>query len=196
MKNVIAMTMAAAIIGMAGMSFTKGKTADAAGHGSSITWVGKKVTGQHSGTIDFKSVDMKFDKSGVLTAANFEVDMTSIKCTDLEGDKAGKLEGHLKSDDFFGVESHPVASFSSTMVEHKGDGQYMIKGDLTIKGKSNPIEFRSQVSSHNGHTTAKAELVVNRTLYDVKYGSGSFFDGLGDNMIYDDFNLNINVHTH
>ena len=83
---------------------------------SMITWKGYKVTGSHEGIISIKSGHLNFDKD-ILTGGNFEIDMSTIIVTDLEGEYKGNLEGHLKSDDFFGVTKFPSASLNFTKVE-------------------------------------------------------------------------------
>ena len=83
---------------------------------SQINWTGKKVLGKHHGTIDFKEGALQFD-GDVLIGGEFVVDMTSIKVTDLEGDSKGQLEGHLNSDDFFGVANYETATLKITNVE-------------------------------------------------------------------------------
>lgn len=155
---------------------------------SVINWHAAKVTGEHEGTVKLLSASLEME-NGLLTGGEFVADMSTINVTDLQGEYAQKLEGHLKSDDFFGVAKHPTASFKTTSVKKLDDGQYEVTGDLTIKGITHPITFQAQVK--NNKATAKLE--VDRTKYDIKYGSGSFFDGLGDKMIYDNFDLNIEL---
>jgi polyisoprenoid-binding protein YceI len=122
------------------------------------------------------------------------MDMTSIKVTDLEGEWAGKLEGHLKSPDFFGVEKHPTATLVITKVVPKGTpGDYKVSGNLTIKEKTKEVRFYAHVDSEGGKMNATADLKIDRTDFDVRYGSGSFFDGLGDKTIYDEFDLTVNI---
>ncbi len=155
---------------------------------SSITWTGKKITGQHTGTLNLSEAFLVFDGENI-TGGEFTVDMTSIKVTDLEAGKGKeKLEGHLSSDDFFGIKNHKTAKLTVTKAK-KTDKGYKIAGDLTIKGKTNPIEFDLTV---NGNA-ASTKLMVNRTKYDIKYGSGSFFDNLGDKAINDEFELAIDL---
>lgn len=154
---------------------------------SNIEWEGEKLTGSHNGTIQLKDGHFLME-NGDLVGGEFTVDMTSINVTDLEGDSKSKLEGHLKSDDFFGVEDHKTAKFVINTVAKKGD-IYGISGDLTIKGKTNPIAFDMKMNKNSASTT----LVIDRTKYDVRYGSDSFFDNLGDKTIYDEFTLNINL---
>ena len=151
---------------------------------SKVVWKGYKVTGSHEGTIAIQSGSLIFE-SDKLTGGEFVIDMTTISNTDLDGGAKGKLEGHLKSDDFFGVESHPTATLVFTGVTPSGKNAYNVTGDLTIKGKTNPVDFTISIYGNK----ATASLKVDRTKYDVKYGSASFFDGLKDKAIYDEFDL-------
>ena len=111
--------------------------------------------------------------------------MSTINTTDLDGSMKGKLEGHLKSDDFFGVSNHPTAKLVFNEVEASGKNAYNVIGDLTIKGKTNPVNFTMSIYGNK----ATASLKIDRTKYDVKYGSTSFFDNLKDKAIYDEFDL-------
>ena len=155
---------------------------------SSVTWKGYKVTGSHTGTIALKSGSLSFEDSK-LVGGTFVMDMNSIACTDLEGVYKEKLEGHLKSDDFFGVKNNPTARLVFTHVTAGDKGVYTVKGDLTIKGKTNNVLFDLTVNEHNATTALK----INRAKYDVKYGSTSFFEGLKDKAIYDEFDLQVNL---
>ncbi|MFD2892703.1 YceI family protein [Flavobacterium chuncheonense] len=155
---------------------------------SKVEWVGKKVTGQHSGTISLAEGALVF-KGKKLAGGTFTVDMTSINTTDLQGEMKGKLDGHLKSDDFFGVEKFPTANLVFKTLTNKGNDVYTVNADLTIKGKTNPISFDMKV---NG-STATTKLMVDRAKYDIRYGSGSFFDNLGDKTIYDEFELDVTL---
>ena len=111
--------------------------------------------------------------------------MTTINTTDLEGEYKGKLDGHLKSDDFFGVENYPTAKLVFKKVEASGKNAYNVNADLTIKGKTNPISFTISIYGNK----ATANLKIDRSKYDVRYGSTSFFDNLKDKAIYDEFDL-------
>jgi polyisoprenoid-binding protein YceI len=155
---------------------------------STINWVGKKVTGQHSGTVAIKSGALVFKKN-VLTGGTFTVDMPTLTSTDLTGEYLGKLNGHLKSDDFFATEKFPTSTLLFKTIANKGNGVYTVTADLTIKGKTNPVTFDITVKGDIATTSFK----VDRTKYDIKYGSGSFFEGLGDKTIYDDFELTVNL---
>lgn len=151
---------------------------------SNLTWKGYKVTGSHTGSLAFKSGSLTFNNDK-LTDGEFVIDMTSLICTDLEGEYKGKLEGHLKSDDFFGVENHPTATLLFKNVTPTGKNSYSVTGDLTIKGKTNDITFNLSVYGRKANATLK----IDRSKYDVKYGSSSFFEGLKDKVIYDEFDL-------
>ncbi|RUA27378.1 MAG: YceI family protein [Bacteroidetes bacterium] len=161
---------------------------------SQIAWIGEKVTGQHNGTVDIKEGALEM-KDGQVTGGSFIIDMTTINVLDLEGEYKDKLMGHLRSDDFFSVEDHPTAKFTITSINKSEatDATHFIAGDLTIKGITNKITFPANVSVENGKANAKASFALDRTKWQVKYGSGSFFDGLGDKMIYDDFELTVNL---
>lgn len=155
---------------------------------SNIHWIGKKVTGQHDGTITLKDGALVF-KGNKLAGGNFTVDMTTINTTDLEGGMKEKLDGHLKSDDFFGVSKFKTANLVFKTIADKGNNNYTVTADLTIKGITNPISFDMNINDK----VATTKLLVNRTKYDIKYGSGSFFDNLGDKTIYDDFELEVTL---
>ena len=155
---------------------------------SKVTWKAYKVTGSHTGTVQLNSGSLEFAE-GKLTGGEFEVNMTTLISTDLEGEYKGKLEGHLKSDDFFGVATHPTSTLVFTKVTPSGKNSYEVTGDLTIKGITKPVTF--DVSIYGSKATAT--LKVDRALYNVKYGSGSFFENLGDKTIYDEFDLVVDL---
>lgn len=154
---------------------------------SSITWVGKKVTGQHDGTINLKEGTLTFNGKNIV-GGNFTVDMTSMTTTDLKaGQGKEKLDGHLKSADFFGTEKFPTSTLIFKTVAAKSAGVFTVTADLTVKGITNPVTFDLATTANS----ATANVKINRTKYDIKYGSGSFFDNLGDKVIYDDFDLTV-----
>ncbi|MBN2424062.1 MAG: YceI family protein [Calditrichaceae bacterium] len=163
---------------------------------SKIEWIGRKVTGQHNGTINLKNGTLQFE-GDKLIGGKFEIDMTSMVNLDIEDESyKAKLIGHLKSDDFFSVDKYPVAIFTITHIqknENTKGHNYFIRGDLTIKGTTHPVEFPAKIGYSKNKITASASITVDRSKYDVRYGSGSFFKGLGDNLIYDDFNLNVSL---
>jgi polyisoprenoid-binding protein YceI len=163
---------------------------------SKMEWIAEKVTGKHWGTVNIKSgtVELEGDQ---LVGGNFEIDMTSIKVDDIEDkDTNAKLKGHLMSDDFFSVEKHNTSKFVITKVkqkEGKNGNNYEITGDLTIKGITKSLTFPARISMKDNKFKAYASLDVDRTEWDVRYGSGSFFDDLGDRTIYDEFNIKLDI---
>ena len=159
---------------------------------SAVKWVGKKVTGQHSGSIGLKGGRLEME-DGQLTGGLFTIDMTSINCEDLSGDSKGNLEGHLKSDDFFGVETFPTATFVITRAVPQGPGKYKVVGNMTIKNTTEEIQFPATLEEKDGTYVATADLTIDRSKFDIRYGSGSFFDNLGDKTIYDDFELSVSL---
>lgn len=155
---------------------------------SKVEWIGKKVTGQHNGTINLKEGALVFKKKK-LKGGTFTVDMTSINTTDLTGEYKGKLDGHLKADDFFGTDKYPTSKLVFKKIADKGNGVYSVTADLTIKDVTNPIKFDVNVKGNVATTTLK----IDRTKYGIKYGSGSFFDNLGDKTINDEFQLDVTL---
>lgn len=176
-----------AVLALTFFSFTNLLVKEVNVKDSNIVWKAYKVTGEHEGTIALKSGTLVFD-GDQLTGGTFTIDMPSINVTDLSGEQKGKLEGHLKSDDFFGVETHPTATFVITGVKGSAD-KYTVTGDLTIKNNTNPLTFEMTV----GNNQANATLKVDRSKFDVRYGSPSFFNNLKDKAIYDEFDLNVTL---
>jgi len=182
MKNVMMATMVAFItLSFSSIDIVKKEIKS---EESKVVWKGYKVTGSHEGTIALKSGFLTFDDDK-LTGGEFVIDMTTIQNTDLEGNSKGKLEGHLKSDDFFGVVTFTTAILTFKEVKSTGKNSYAVTGDLTIKGKTNPITF--VISIYGSKATASVK--IDRTKFDVRYGSTSFFDNLKDKAIYDEFDL-------
>lgn len=160
---------------------------------SSIEWTGKKVGGQHNGEIKLVSGHLKAD-GNAYAAGEFVVDMSSITVEDIkDAETNGQLVGHLKSDDFFGVATFPTAKLEIKKGVLVKDNTYEFSGNLTIKQKTEPVTIEATMTTKDGHQVFTGQLVVDRSKFDVRYGSGSFFDNLGDNLIYDDFILDFKV---
>jgi polyisoprenoid-binding protein YceI len=151
---------------------------------SAIYWVGKKVTGEHSGTVNLKDGALAF-KGGKLVGGTFTVDMTSLTATDLTGEYQGKLNGHLKSEDFFGTEKYPTSTLVFKKIGTISKDLYTVTANLTIKGITKPVTFDIAV---NGNA-ATTKFMVDRTKYDIKYNSASIFSAIGDKAISDEFEL-------
>ncbi|PJJ59204.1 YceI family protein [Hymenobacter chitinivorans] len=165
---------------------------------STLGWVGKKVTGQHSGTIQFKSGDVEV-KGAQITGGTFVIDMNSLKVTDItDADTNGKLMGHLRSDDFFSIDKNATSTFKITKITPiKGAAadanNATVTGNLTIKGITKPISFPAKIGVKNGVAAASGTATIDRTQFDIKYGSKSFFESIGDKAIDNDFTLSFNV---
>ena len=160
---------------------------------SAVNWIGKKVTGQHDGTIQLREGYLETDGDGNLTGGTFTMDMTTISNDDLSGDSKEKLEGHLKSDDFFGVAAYPTSTFVITKSVPQGSNRYKIVGDITIKGTTEEIQFPATIREEDDKIIATADIAIDRSKFDIRYGSGSFFDNLGDKTIYDNFDLSVSI---
>ena len=154
-----------------------------------IVWTGKKIGRTHSGEIKLKSGFLELD-SHKLTGGEIVIDMNTISNTDVKNEEyRQKLVGHLKSDDFFGVEEFPTASFEITETASFKGNKALLKGKLTIKGKTEPISFEVE----NKGNAYLATIEIDRSMFDVRYGSKSFFNNLGDNAINDIFTLDIEL---
>lgn len=155
---------------------------------SVIEWTGHKPTGKHNGTINLESGVFTVNDSKI-ESGTFMITMNSLK----DNDGSEKLEGHLKSADFFEVEKYPNAAFDVTGYEMV-DGKAMLSGNLTLKDAKNNVTF-PVTSSQDGNTfTLTSEMfTIDRSKWNVKYGSKSFFDDLGDKFINDDIELKITV---
>ena len=155
---------------------------------SKLEWLGEKVTGKHEGSINLKSGWLTL-KDNKLQAGEFIIDMSSILCYEPND----RLVRHLKSDDFFSVEKYPETKLVITESTSFEKGTAKVKGNLTIKGITNPVEFKASYQKKDDGYWYFANIVVDRSKYDVRYGSGSFFDNLGDKTIYDEFLLKVSL---
>lgn len=160
---------------------------------SRLEWKGRKVTGSHNGILMIKSGELVVT-DGQLTGGNFEMDMTTIRVLDLSNRNMNeKLLNHLKSDDFFSIEEFPTSTFVITSATPGDSNNYSITGDLSIKGTTAPVTFDTTVDIADGTATATATIKYDRTVYDIQYGSGSFFSNLGDNMINDEIEMTVTL---
>ena len=154
---------------------------------SNLQWEAKKVVGAgHKGTLTFSAGEFTY-KNNELVGGSFVVDMNTLTVTDEDMDAKGKakLEEHLKSDDFFAVKKFPTATLKLKTVT-KTQAGYKAEGDLTIKGITKPVTVELLRTAADGFAST---VVINRTQYDIKYGSGSFFSNLGDKAIEDNFTI-------
>lgn len=161
---------------------------------SSFNWIGKKITGEHNGTINIQNGNLAVE-GDKLVGGDFTIDVNSLKVLDLkDADYNAKLTGHLKSADFFDVAKYPTANFKITKATPKGGANYDIAGNLTINGVTQAITFPATVSvDKKGTATAAAKFEVDRTKFGSKYASKSFFDAIGDKAIYDNFIVDVKL---
>jgi len=160
---------------------------------SSVEWIGQKITGSHEGTIMIKEGAIMVEE-GKLVEAAIAIDMNTISVTDIKDEKQrAKLRGHLTSDDFFGVEKYPFSKFVVVDAESLGEDQYQITGKLEIKGTQDGIQFPAIVKIEGNNMVIVGEVEIDRTKFGIKYGSGSFFDDLGDRAIYDNFKIKFKI---
>ena len=188
--NLMITGLCAALLFASASSFAAGVSVDK----SKVMWKGTKVVGSsHEGTVALKSADLKF-KDGEPVSGEIVMDMTTIKNTDLSGAMNKKLVGHLKSPDFFDVKKHKTAKLKINKIQKASDKFYLISGDLMIKGKSQPVSVKAEVASTKGNNqTVKASFKFDRTKFGIKYGSGSFFEDLGDKMISDEVEISVEL---
>ena len=161
---------------------------------SAISWSGEKITGKnHQGDIRFKSGSLNF-ANGQLSGGSFKIDMSSIAVSDIkdEGSKA-KLEGHLNSPDFFDTAKFPEASYTITEVIARENSSFEVKGDLTIKGITESVTSNILLTLNNNKIVGGGTMTFDRSKFDVRYGSGSFFDDLGDDLIKDNITIKLKV---
>ena len=160
---------------------------------SRITWTAKKVTGQHHGKVPIRSATLDY-QNGKILGGSFEMDMTSLTVEDITDPGMNKkLTDHLKSDDFFSVANHGKSTFTITNAKTSNGKDYQITGDLTIKNITKPVTFPANVAVNGGIITATGKLTFDRTDYDIKFRSGSYFENLADKMIYDDVELDVKI---
>lgn len=160
---------------------------------SKVKWEAKKVTGKHYGSISFVDGSVSVTNN-MISGGTFVIDMKSIVDEDItDAGMKSKLMGHLSSDDFFSVAKFPESNMVIKKVTLVSGDEYRFLVDLTIKGITNPVEFNAKIAVNGDKLNAEGVITVNRTLFGIKYGSGSFFQGLGDKVIYDDFTLAFNV---
>ena len=164
---------------------------------SSVAWKGIKKTGSaHQGHIAVKDGEIQVDKKGAVTGGLINIDMVTISNEDLKDspDYQKKLVGHLSSEDFFNVTKYPTSSFKLTSVTAKSKNEVLVKGELTMIGKTNPIEFPAKISTDKGIMTGEANVKVDRTKWGLKYGSGNIFKELtADKIINDEFELTLKL---
>ena len=157
---------------------------------SNIRWYGEELTGKtHFGDLSFKAAQIEL-QDGVITGGIFIVDMMSLSVEDLSGPGKTKLEGHLRSDDFFSVERNPEAKLKINQKAKLESNEQKLHGELEIKGIQHPIDFTMTLGDNN---SALAQLTFDRSKYNIRFRSGSFFENLGDKLIIDDIRMEVSL---
>ena len=151
---------------------------------SNVEWIGEKPTGTHNGNILIKEGYINLDNNKQIKSGQFILDMQSINCTDLTGNSKKSLDGHLKDEDFFNTKNYPIATFIITSASPE-----KIDGTLTIKDITHNISFTYTTIDT---LTYSAEIIIDRTKYNIKYKSKTIFPDLADKFIYDDFTIKLN----
>ncbi|HCM41851.1 MAG TPA: YceI family protein [Candidatus Omnitrophota bacterium] len=160
---------------------------------SEVRWTATKVTGKHFGIIKVSSGEIEFT-DGQFSGGQAVIDVGTMAVTDIQDEKMNaKLLNHLKSADFFDAESFPSATIKITGVKVISENLYDVTADLTIKNTTHPVDFKAMVAKTAEGIQATAMITVDRTLYDIRYGSGKFFENLGDKTIHDNFTLEVSV---
>jgi len=171
------------------------------GGNSSVVWTGSKrfVGGKHTGTLPIKNGRIEV-ADGQVVGGEMLLNIAGIVNTDLEGEGKGKLEGHLKSADFFDVANHPNAKFEITGAEPLtgvAGVTHKVKGNLTLKGVSKSVEFNAKVAVAGDAVTASApQFVIDRTQWGISYGStdkDSVADDLKDKVISNDIGIALTI---
>lgn len=188
MKKLILTVLTLAFIQTAAFAETYAVQADA----SEVKWTATKVTGKHFGKINIASGAIEFT-DGQFSGGEAVIDTASLTVEDLQGSGKEKLTNHLKSADFFDVEQFPSATIKVTEVQPAGENLYNVTADLTIKNTTKPVSFQAKVEKSESGVTALATILIDRTAYDIRYGSGKFFENLGDKTIHDNFALEVKV---
>ena len=159
---------------------------------STIKWIGSKIAESHEGTINIQKGVLDINH-GVLVGGQISIDMSTITNTDMEGRRKQRLEWHLKNEDFFNVESFPLAVITISNAKRGEGNTYNIIADLTIKNIRHSISFVANVDIKGLDYLATAKIKIDRTKWDIKYNSGNFFKDLGDKLILDEVEFDISL---
>lgn len=184
--KVVIATLALGLITFAGVAAPKVVNVNKSA--SSIAWLAKKVTGEHNGTVGISAGALNVN-GNKLIGGNFTIDLKTIKALDITDPGYNqKFIGHITSGDFFEIEKFPTASFVITKVAGN-----QVTGNLTVKGITKSITFPAEIAVKGGKVTAKANITIDRTDFNIRYGSKKFFESIGDKAIYDDFALTVSL---
>ncbi len=164
---------------------------------SSIAWnAQKRIGAAHNGTVNAQEGAFIVEQGQVI-GGTVVVDMSTIVDLDLTNEeKNATLVGHLKSDDFFDVATYPTATFAIsdvTELEEVAGATHTVTGIMTIKGIENEISFSATFETDTDRIEGTGTATLDRTRWDVRYGSDTFFDNLGNELIEDEFTLTFDM---
>ena len=157
---------------------------------SKIKWTGKEITTKiHYGSLKFTSGNILFDNN-LIVGGEFTVDMLSLINEDLTGRSKRLSRKSFALRRFFFSGEYPRSSLKITSTKKIEIGKYEVTGDLTIKGITKSTNFILLLNNDG----ATVEMVFDRSKFDVKHRSSSFFSNLGDKLIYDDIKLEVSLY--
>ena len=160
---------------------------------SNVIWIGRKVSGEHHGVISIKGGYVDIEKKSIV-GGEIVIDMKSIEVVDMSDKYNRKLEKHLKNSDFFDVDLFPESTFKiKKNHELITDENILFEGDLTIKDTTIISSIPSKISLEDNIVKAIGIVDIDRTLYGITYGSGTFFEDLTDRAIDDNFTLKFKI---
>lgn len=188
--------LVAAVLSLTGVAHAEVYVLDT--KASTVDWKGTKKIGEkfHNGKIQVKGGEVTTDKKNNVTGGNVVIDMTTITNDDLAADKdsQAKLVGHLSNEDFFNVKKYPTSTFKIKSVSAQAKDEVLVKGDLTMIGKTQAIEFPAKIKAEAGALTGDAVVKIDRTKWGLKYGSGNIFKELSaDKIINDEIELTLKL---
>jgi len=159
---------------------------------SVVTWKGWNVfnPNSHTGYVYISKGELMIE-NGQLTGGTVEVDMNTIE--DKNHGSDNNLINHLKDSDFFEVKKFPFSTIAITRVASINGDNKKVTGNLTIKGITHPVTFPAQMEVKDGIVKANGRLVIDRTLWDVRYKSGKFYDNLADETMSDSIEFHIKI---
>jgi polyisoprenoid-binding protein YceI len=160
---------------------------------SEIGWSAKSVSDTHFGKVQLSKATLEF-KNSKLVGGTFEIDMNTISVADItDPENNTNFIQHITTEHFFETDRFPTASFVIVDVQPINESEFTVKGDITIKGITRGIEFKTKVKEENNVKTASATIVLDKNQFGIEYGGKDKPGSQKDWFIYDEFTLNVNI---
>ncbi|MBB4036091.1 polyisoprenoid-binding protein YceI [Dysgonomonas hofstadii] len=165
---------------------------------SVIKWKGSKVGGSHHGTIALKSGNLSINGES-LASGSFVIDMNRIVDEDLTQKNMNEmLVNHLKSEEFFDVAKYPESTFTITKIEAGTNTTdsvtHLVSGNLKLKDVEKNITFGAKITKEGDlYKAVTVPFTIDRTQWNVTYGSKTLFANLKDNIVDDNIELQITI---